>query len=124
LTVIETVLFATDLSWLLLAFAASDLLAPKNRKNRIMSGRWKGRPSVAKRKPIRGWRTYRSVAGKVVKEIDVASDVPGVTIFFRDGTQFYIEVRHPLEFQARTQKMIDGNLVVLHTFPTFKEVKR
>jgi hypothetical protein len=79
---------------------------------------------MPKRKPVRGWRTYRSVAGKVVKEIDVASDMPGVTIFFRDGTQFHIEVRHPVEFQARVQKMIDGNLVVLHTFPAFKEVKR
>ena len=36
-----------------------------------------------KRKLVRDWRTYRSVAGKVVNEIDVANDdMPGVTIFF------------------------------------------
>ena len=76
-------------------------------------------------KPARGWRTYRSIAGKVVSEIDVANDdMPGVTIFFRDGTQFHIEVRRSVEFQVRLQKMIDGDLVVLHTFPRFKEVKR
>jgi hypothetical protein len=76
-------------------------------------------------KPVRGWRTYRSVAGKVVSEIDVANDdMPGVTIFFRDGTQFHIEVRRSVEFQVRLQKMIDGDLVVLHTFPAFREVKR
>jgi hypothetical protein len=80
---------------------------------------------VARRKPVRSWRTYRSVAGKVVSEIDVVNDdVPGVTIFFRDGTQFHIEVRRSVEFQPRLQKMIDGDLVVLHTFPAFKEVKR
>ncbi|HXC42599.1 MAG TPA: hypothetical protein VNY51_03640 [Candidatus Dormibacteraeota bacterium] len=80
---------------------------------------------MARRKPVRGWRTYRSVAGKVVSEIDVANDdMPGVTIFFRDGTQFHIEVRRSVEFQVRLQKMIDGDLVVLHTFPRFKEVKR
>ncbi|MFZ1010371.1 MAG: hypothetical protein WAN65_26265 [Candidatus Sulfotelmatobacter sp.] len=78
----------------------------------------------AKPKPARGWRTYRSVAGKVVKEIDIASDVPGVTIFFRDGTQFHIEVRHSIEFQVRLQKQTNDDLVVLHAFPTFKEVKR
>lgn len=78
----------------------------------------------SKPKPVRGWRTYRSVAGKVVKEIDVTSDVPGVTIFFRDGTQFHIEVRHSIEFQARVQKIANDALVVLHTFPPFKEVKR
>jgi len=78
-----------------------------------------------KRKPARGWRTYRSVAGKVVSEIDIANDdMPGVTIFFRDGTQFHIEVRRSVEFQVRLQKMIDGDLKVLHTFPAFKEVKR
>jgi hypothetical protein len=80
---------------------------------------------VARRKPILGWRTYRSVAGKVVKEIDVANDdAPGVTIYFRDGTQFYVGVHHSVEFQARVQQMKDEDLVVLHTFPTFKEVKR
>jgi hypothetical protein len=80
---------------------------------------------MARRKTIPGWRTYRSVAGKVVSEIDVANDdMPGVTIFFRDGTQFHVEVRRSVEFQVRLQKMIDGDLVVLHTFPAFKEVKR
>jgi hypothetical protein len=80
---------------------------------------------LAKPKIVRGWRTYRSVAGKVVSEIDVANDdMPGVTIFFRDGTQLHIEVRHSVEFQVRLQKMIDGDLVVLHTFPAFREVKR
>ena len=80
---------------------------------------------MARRKPVRGWRTYRSVAGKVVSEIDVTNDdMPGVTIFFRDGTQFHIEVRRSVEFRLRLQKMIDGDLVVLHTFPAFREVKR
>jgi hypothetical protein len=84
-----------------------------------------GKGISMKRKLVRGWRTYRSVAGKVVSEIDVANDdMPGVIIFFRDGTQLHIEVRHPVEFQARLQKMIDGDLKVLHTFPAFKEVKR
>jgi hypothetical protein len=47
--------------------------------------------TLAKRKPVRGWRTYRSVAGKVVKEVEIANDdMPAVTIFFRDGTQLHI----------------------------------
>jgi hypothetical protein len=80
---------------------------------------------VARPKPVRSWRTYRSIAGKVVSEIDVANDdAPGVTIFFRDGTQFYVGVHHSVEFQVRLQKMVDGDLKVLHTFPAFKKVKR
>jgi hypothetical protein len=76
-------------------------------------------------KPVRGWRTYRSIAGKIVESIDVANDdMPAVTIYFKDGTQFHIGAHHSIEFQARTQKMKDDNLVILHTFPAFKEVKR
>jgi len=81
--------------------------------------------SRAKRKPVRGWRTYRSVTGKVVETVEVSNDeMAAVMIFFRDGTQLHIGVRHSIEFQARLQKTTEDDLVVLHTFPTFKEVRR
>ena len=79
---------------------------------------------MARRKPIPGWRTYDSVAGKVVKEIQIANDeMPAVTIYFQDGTQFDVGVRHTVEFRACVQKMIDDDLHVLEKFPVFKEVK-
>jgi hypothetical protein len=81
--------------------------------------------SRAKRKPVRGWRTYRSVAGKVVESVEISNDdMAAVMIFFRDGTQFHVEVRHSIVFQARTQKMTDDDLVVLHGFPSFEKVRR
>jgi hypothetical protein len=81
--------------------------------------------SHAKRKPVRGWRTYRSIAGKVVESVEVSNDdMAAVMIFFRDGTQFHVEVRHSIEFQARTQEMTDDDLVVLHAFPAFSRRKK
>jgi hypothetical protein len=78
-----------------------------------------------RRIPIPGWRTYHAADGKVVKEIEIANDdMPAITIYFRDGTQFHIGVRHTVEFRARVQKLTDDDLIVLETFPVFKEVKR
>ncbi|MFZ1011592.1 MAG: hypothetical protein WAN65_32445, partial [Candidatus Sulfotelmatobacter sp.] len=61
---------------------------------------------MAKSKPVRGWRTYRSVAGKVVKKVEISNDeIPAVVIYFRDDTQLYVGVHHPIEFQVRLEKL-------------------
>jgi hypothetical protein len=78
------------------------------------------------KRPIRGWRTYRSMAGKVVKEIQIANDseCPGVAIYFRDSTQFYIQVHPSIEFRPELGKLTKNDILTLHGYPVFKEVKR
>src|SRR5262249_41192768 len=84
------------------------------------------RASVTTHKPIRSWRTYKAVAGKVVKEVQIVNDTdsPDVTIYFRDGTQFRIQVHPSVEFTPRLEKITKDDLHVLHGYPRFKEVKR
>ena len=80
---------------------------------------------MPKSKLVRGWRTYRSVAGKVVKEVEISNDeMPSVVIHFHDGTQLYVGVHHPIEFQVRLQKLTKDDILTLHSYPLYKEVKR
>jgi hypothetical protein len=78
------------------------------------------------KRPVRGWRTYRSMAGKVVKEIQIANDseCPGVAIYFRDSTQFYIGVHPSIEFKPELGKLTRDDILVLRGYPTFKEIRR
>jgi hypothetical protein len=78
-----------------------------------------------KPKPVRGWRTYRAVAGKVVKDVEISNDeMSAVIIHFRDGTQFYVGVHHPIEFQVRLQKLTKDDILTLHAYPLYKKVNR
>jgi hypothetical protein len=80
---------------------------------------------MPKIKPIKGWRTYRSVAGKVVKEVEISNDeIPAVIISFSDRTQLYVGVHHPIEFQVRLQKLTKDDILTLHAYPLYKKVKR
>jgi hypothetical protein len=80
---------------------------------------------LAKPKPVRGWRTYRAVGGKVVEEVEIANDeIPAVVIHFRDGTQLYVGVHTPIEFQVRLQKLTKDDILTLHAYPLYKKVKR
>jgi hypothetical protein len=80
---------------------------------------------MAKIKPRKGWRTYRTVAGKVVKDVEIANDeIPAVVIHFRDGTQLYVGVHHPIEFQVRLEKLTRDDILTLHAYPLYKKVSR
>jgi hypothetical protein len=93
--------------------------------NKTTRSRRRKKVPTSYRKTIPGWRTYDSVAGKVVKEIEISNDeCPAVTIYFQDGTQFHVRVRHTVEFRAQVQELKDDDLIVLENFPVFKEVKR
>jgi hypothetical protein len=78
-----------------------------------------------KPKPVRGWRTYRSVAGKVVKDVEISNDeMPAVIIHFSDRTQLYVGVHHPIEFQVRLEKLRKDDILTLHAYPLYKKLKR
>ncbi|MFZ1009264.1 MAG: hypothetical protein WAN65_20645 [Candidatus Sulfotelmatobacter sp.] len=80
---------------------------------------------MKKPKPVRGWRTYRSVAGKVVKAVEISNDeIPAVIIYFRDDTQLYVGVQHPIEFQVRLEKLTRDDILILHAYPLYKKVRR
>jgi hypothetical protein len=80
---------------------------------------------LPKPKPVRGWRTYRSVAGKVVKKVEISNDeIPAVVIYFRDDTQLYVGVHHSIEFQVRLEKLTKDDILTLHAYPLYKKVNR